>query len=95
MAVNGLVMGPLLIVGGALVSYFTGMLLVTVSNLTKTERYEDMARTLYGKKLERMVGIFNIICLCSFVMSYVVFVKQTVPFLITKFAPLPPWCDYS
>lgn len=26
-------------------------------------------------------------------MSYIVFVKQTVPFIILKFTTLPSWCD--
>lgn len=88
-SVNGLILGPILIVLGAVVSYFSGMLIVYVSSKTKTDRYEDMARTLFNKRIEKIVCILNIICLMSFSMSYIVFIKQTVPFIIEKFTTLP------
>jgi len=70
------------------------MLIVAVAAKTKTDRYEDMARTLYNKRVEKVVSVLNIICLVGFGMSYIVFVKQTVPFIILKFvAKLPAWCD--
>jgi amino acid permease len=65
-----------------MVSYFSGMLIVAVSAKTGTDRYEDMARKLYNKKVEKTVSILNIICLMGFCMSYIVFVKQTIPFII-------------
>lgn len=95
-ASNGVVFGTFLIVLGAVVSYFSGMLLVAVSTITKADRYEDMARTLYNKKVERLVSVLNIICLMGFCMSFLVFVKQTVPSFIEQCgAKLPEWCDQS
>ena len=40
---NGIIFGPILIVLGAAISYYTGMLLVITSNKTQRNRYEDMA----------------------------------------------------
>jgi amino acid permease len=80
--VNGLIMGPILIAIGAVCSYFSGMLIVAVSSKTKCDRYEDMARTLYNKKVEKFVCIANIVCLIGFIMSYIVFIKSMVPTII-------------
>jgi len=93
-AANGLIWGNILIVLGALVSYFSGMLLVAVSAKTGTDRYEDMARKLYNRRVEKIVSILNIICLMGFTMSYIVFVKQTIPFIVYQCGgTLPSWCD--
>lgn len=93
---NGLILGPILIILGAMVSYFSGMLIVAVSAKTKTDRYEDMARLLYNKRVEKIVSIMNIICLMGFSMAYIVFVKQTVPFIINECGGvLPSWCDQT
>lgn len=78
---------------GAILSYFTGMLIVEISVMTKTDRYEDMARTLYNKRVEKVVCVLNIICLMGFTMSYIVFIKGEVPRIIEIFTTLPPWCD--
>ena len=45
---NGIVFGSLLIVLGAAVSIYTGVLLVKCSNHTGKHRYEDYAFALYG-----------------------------------------------
>jgi amino acid permease len=86
---------------GAIVSYFSGMLIVAVSVKTKTDRYEDMARKIYGKRAEKFVGILNIVCLICFIMSYIVFIKQMVPTIIEKFTgkvigtDIPYWISSS
>ena len=93
---NGLILGPILVTVGAAISYFSGMLIVAVSAKTGTDRYEDMARLLFGKKVERVVCILNLVCLIGFIMSYIVFVKDEVPALIMKFYPnLPHWINNS
>ena len=79
-----------------MISYFTGMLLVQVSTITGKVRYEDMARTLYNKRVERMIAILNIICLIGFTISYVVFIKRMVPEILTDFiSDLPGWLSKS
>lgn len=72
---NGIVWGSALIIIGAIISYYTGMLLVIVSNKTDRHRYEDMAEALYGKKWAMVTSIMNLVCLMSFIMSFIVFVS--------------------
>ena len=45
---NGIVFGSMLIILGAVVSIYTGVLLVKCSNFTGKHRYEDYALVLYG-----------------------------------------------
>ena len=47
---NGIILGILLIILGALISYYTGMLIVKVSNSQECSRYEDMAQKMYGSR---------------------------------------------
>lgn len=72
---NGIVWGTILIMIGAAVSIYTGMLLVIVSNFTKSHRYEDYAVKLYGRKMSLATSIMNLLCLMSFIMSYIVIVN--------------------
>lgn len=72
---NGIVWGTILILLGAILSYYTGMLLVVVSNHTKRHRYEDMAMALYGKGFSVFTSVCNLICLMGFIMSYIVYVS--------------------
>lgn len=89
---NGLVLGPILIAVGAAISYFSGMLIVSVSSITGKDRYEDMARHLYNKRVERITCILNIICLMGFTMSYIVFIKSMVPEILMDYiSDLPYW----
>ena len=71
---NGIVWGAILIVLGALVSYYTGMLLVIASNNTNRHRYEDIADSLFGKRMTLTTSILNFACLAGFVTSFLVFV---------------------
>ena len=50
---NGIILGIFIILLGASISYYTGMLLVKVSNKTQCNRYEDFAQKLYGKGADR------------------------------------------
>jgi amino acid permease len=45
---NGYILGPLLILIGAGISYYTGMLIVKASEKTGRTRYEDIALAIYG-----------------------------------------------
>ena len=45
---NGYVLGPLLIVMGACLSYYTGLLIVKCAEHTGRERYEDIALAMFG-----------------------------------------------
>jgi amino acid permease len=46
---NGYVLGTILIVMGAALSYYTGMLIVRCAQITGRTRYEDISLAIYGK----------------------------------------------
>ena len=74
---NGIAWGTILIIFGALISYYTGMLLVTASSYTNRTRFEDIAEALSGKRFAFFTSLMNLLCLISFVMSYIVYVRST------------------
>ena len=84
---NGIAWGTILIILGAAISYYTGMLLVTASTKTNRHRYEDIALALYGIKFARFTSIMNLLCLMAFTMSYIVYIKEAVIKIILIFAP--------
>ena len=45
---NGYILGPILIIIGAYFSYYTAMLIVKCSEVSKGSRYEDIALYIYG-----------------------------------------------
>jgi amino acid permease len=65
---NGIAWGTFLVIFGAAISYYTGMLLVICSNHTGRHRYEDMALVLYGKRMAMITSIMNLLCLMGFIM---------------------------
>ena len=74
----GYILGPLFIIAGAIVTYYTGMMIVFASHETQKDRYEDIARAIYGEKVANITSILNFVCLIGFVSSYVVFVKSAM-----------------
>ena len=72
---NGIAFGTFLILLGAVISCYSGLLIVKASNFTGKHRYEDMAQVLYGKKFSIMTSLCNLICLMGFVMSFIVYVS--------------------
>jgi hypothetical protein len=75
---NGYILGPILIVFGACISYYTGMLIVKCSEFTGRTRYEDIALKLYGPKVSKITSGLNLICLIGFEIAYIVFVRDAV-----------------
>lgn len=63
------------------------MLLVEVSIFTNRHRYEDIALELYGIKFSRFTSIMNLLCLLSFVISFIVYIKEAIIQIILIFAP--------
>jgi amino acid permease len=82
---NGYVLGPALIALGAMISYYTGMLIVKASEQTGRTRYEDIALAIYGKKWARITSYLNLICLIGFTFSYIVYVKRAIPTIIEMY----------
>ncbi len=82
---NGICFGTFLIFMGALISYYSGMLLVEASNYTLKHKYEDIAYALYGKKFAKMTSICNLACLLGFAMSFIVYQKESIPLILENF----------
>jgi len=82
---NGIVLGTILIFVGALMSYYTGMLIVKCSVATKVHRYEDFAQKLYVPKCRSITSVLNLLCLMGFIMSYIVYIKSMCPQLLFLF----------
>lgn len=79
---NGYILGPLLIVIGACVSYYSGMLIVKAAIETNRTRYEDIALAVFNKRFSRVVSYLNLLCLIGFTFSYIVYVKNAIPTII-------------
>ncbi|CAI2367731.1 unnamed protein product [Moneuplotes crassus] len=76
---NGIVLSSILVIIGASISYFCGMLLVRCAIIVKAERYEDFAEYCFGKKAINPTSWCNVLTLLGFVISYIVFVKTLIP----------------
>lgn len=74
-AQNGIYLATFLIIFGAAISYFCGMLLVSCAEKVGSDKYEDFANYCYGRRMVIFTGWCNCITLLGFVISYVVFVK--------------------
>ena len=72
---NGIVNGIILVFLGALLSWYTGMLLIAASSYTNRVRTEDIAKVLFGKKFAVTCAVLNIVALVGFNMSYTVYVR--------------------
>lgn len=83
---NGYVMGPIYVVLGALLSIYSGMLIVKAVNHTGKRRLEDIALAAYGPVSANLVSVFNIICLVGFVFSYITFVKNELCDIVNQYA---------
>lgn len=73
---NGIAWGAILVIIGAAISYYSGMLLVKCSNHTNKHRYEDYAMILYGKRMATFTSIVNLLTVMGFIMSYIVYVSN-------------------
>ena len=82
---NGIVIGSVLIALGGLVSWYTGMLLISASAHTNKITYEEIAEVLYGKKFAIVTAIMNLLALLGFNMSYVVYLQTAMPNLLALF----------
>ncbi len=71
-------LGPIMIVAGAIISYYAGMFLVEASNHTRRHRYEDIVETMYGKKWSRIASFCNLACLLGYAMAFIVYVRSSI-----------------
>ena len=67
---NGIVLATILIIFGAAISYFAGMLLVRWAEKVGSDKYEDFANYWFGRKMVVFTGWSNISTLLGFVVNY-------------------------
>jgi len=86
---NGLVFSVLLIALGAVISMYTGWLIVKTAEYCNATRYEDIAMELYGKNMSR----FTSVTMLGFVIAYIVLLKSLLPQTIEAVSgsTLPGW----
>lgn len=94
--INGYILGPLLILLGAYLSYHASMLLVRVSQKTGGTTYEEIALAVYGPRFSTITSCINIFSLLAFTCSFIVFMKEAIPLLIWRqfrdnWNDLPEW----
>jgi len=84
-AENGIGTTAILVVFGALISYFCAMLLVDCADKIGKTRYEDFAMHCWGRTASKLVGACILTSLLGFVTSYIVFVKTLIPQMLKLF----------
>ena len=73
---NGYLLGCFLIILGAVLSYYTSMLLIKSSDYTKKVRYDEIAMSLYGPACGKITSILCLLCLIGFSFSFIVYIKS-------------------
>ena len=81
-AENGILFTILLIVGGALLCYFSSMVLVDWSEKTGKYKYEDFAYYWWGERMSKLAGWWNVLALLGFSISYIIFIKGFIPLIL-------------
>ena len=94
----GIGLGVILTVAGACLSHYTGMLLITCTELTGKRNYEDFAEAAFGGRAWRtVVSVAMIVSLLGFTTAYVSLSKTLIPSIIKvsvtpeRFATFPSW----
>ena len=90
---NGVVPGCIMIIIGALISYYSGMLLVSCADKCESDKIEDFAERAYGPRMSKFVSWVMVVCLLGFVVTYIVTVKELVPQVIKIFKCGATWTD--
>jgi len=63
---------------------------VHLANKTKKYRVEEMAEDIVGKKFAIFTSIMYILCLASFVISFISYFNDMIPEIITQINPSAP-----
>lgn len=88
---NGYILGPVFVLIGALLSLYSGMIIVKAVEYTGMSRFEDIAEKQYGPRMAKLVSVFNIICLVGFTFSYIVFVKNELCEIVSEYSDHDSW----
>ena len=81
-AENGILFTILLITSWALLCYFSSMVLVDWAEKIGKYKYEDFAQYWWGERMAKFAGWWNILALLGFTVSYIIFIKGFIPFLL-------------
>ncbi len=73
---NGIVVGTLLVLLGAAVSYYTGWLIIICAEQLNGNRYEDLASKTYGRRCSIFSSVMIVLCMMGFVISNIVLVSR-------------------
>lgn len=91
---NGYVLGPIIILFGAVISYTTGMMVTWTAHSTGKTRYEDIANSIYGPVMSKITSVLNFVCISGPLLSYIVFVKSTISEIVVLYMDHKnPWFD--
>lgn len=82
-SVTGIALGSLLTIGGAILSYFSSMLLIKCTSISGKYSYEDLVEVAFGeRKLWRQItSIFTMVSLLGFTTAYISLAKTLIPSL--------------
>ena len=76
---TGIVLGPILILIGALLSCYAGLLIIHCSQLTGKKTYEDFAAAAFGPRASYLVSVCILVSLLGFATAYVALAKNLIP----------------
>ena len=93
---NGFALGVSFVAFGALLSIFTGYLVVYASDKTNGACYEEIALAVFGPGWQKFTSICMIPTNAGFVLTYFVLFKSFAPHTLMMLnLDLPHWCDDS
>ena len=93
---TGYVVGCLLIAFGALISIYSGMLLVSCADKSNSDSYEKIAAFAFNQRWKLIVSWSMIICLCGTLISYITLIKSLTPHILSVLiygGAIPPDTD--
>lgn len=84
---NGIILGSILIILGALITMYCGMLIVIWwEKIPNCDSLEQITEFAFGPKAKKIWIYSNIMALLGFWTSYIVVVKSLVPYLLARFS---------
>ena len=93
---NGFALGSGFVLVGAVLSIFTGYLVVYASDKTNGSCYEEIALAVFGPGWQKFTSACMIPTNGGFVLTYYVLFKSFAPHTLTLLKlELPGWCDES
>eukprot|EP00347_Sterkiella_histriomuscorum_P013193 403365653 len=94
MSLNGLAFGTILVIFGAFLSYYSGMLLVKCDQITGKYNYESLAKMSFGKTWRPIMSLSMLVSMIGFQIACQTLLKTLIPELfeqVFKDIQLPYW----